>query len=189
MRPTFVLAVTSSALILWGGAAEATAQDGTPTTVREFFMLLPADYFPLEEWNGKAQTLAAAKRKYLKTLLKVEDNRNGYMEGDGDGAQMGLKMALFKRPGGGYLIGLHLFGEGENRNHFLEYSGAGKWSDVTRKVIPQYSSNNLYEIPRYGTTVQVFAKIFPEPESPELSEKGQKLYDLVWKVGTFTVTK
>lgn len=93
-----------------------------------------------------------ARAEYLKNYLEVEDTANGYMKGDSDGAQMGLKMGLFKRSDGGYLVGLHLFGEGENRNHFLEYSG-GRWSDVTRKVIPGYDLKHLYEIPRYGTTV------------------------------------
>ncbi len=153
---------------------------GRPKTVREFFLLLPQDYFGVECCGGSL-------REYLKKYLVVEDTANGYLEGGGDGAQPGFKMALFKRPDGSYLIGLETFGEGLDDNYFLEYRN-GKWLDVAARDVPRYSRKNFYVIPRYGTTIEVFDRVFPESESPEFSEKGRKkLYDLLWKNGNFTV--
>jgi hypothetical protein len=111
---------------------------GQPKTVREFFMLLPNDYFALEMWDGNPKNYQAAKREYLNRFIKVEDNQNGYLEGDGDGAQGGLKMALFKRPNGEFLVGLHTFHEGGNLFYFLDYKN-GKWSNVSSQVVPEFS--------------------------------------------------
>lgn len=158
------------------------AETGRSKTARDFFLLLPQDYFGVECCDGDI-------RGYLKKYLLVEDTANGYLEGDGDGAQPGFKMALFKRPEGTYLIGLETFGEGLHENYFLEYKN-GRWLDVGARVVPGYSRNNFYVIPRYGTTVKVFNRKFPEPELPEVSEKGEKrLYDLVWKDGRFTIRR
>lgn len=55
--------------------------------------------------------------------------------------------------------------------------------------MPEYGKNRWYELPRYGTTVKVFERTFPETEIENISEKGKKLYNLVWKNGKFTVQK
>jgi hypothetical protein len=48
----------------------------------------------------------------------------------------------------------------------------------------------MYELPRKGTTIEVFAKkIIETGDDYEISEKGAKLYDLEWKGGKFTVKK
>ena len=66
----------------------------------------------------------------------------------------------------------------------------GKWEDVSIEVIPEYSKTNIYEIPRMGTTVQVFAKrILEQRENFEISEKGEKMYDLEWKGGEFSIKR
>jgi hypothetical protein len=94
-------------------------------------------------------------------------------------------MALFKRPDATYII--HILTEFEmgEDSHFLEYKN-GKWADIGAKIIPEYNSKNTYVPPRYGKTVEVFKKNFPEPE---YSERGAKIYDLEWKDGKFTIKK
>ena len=94
--------------------------------------------------------------------LITEDTANGYMSGAGDGAQEGFQMALFKRPNGTYLIGFYTYGEGGLEDTpwivFLDYAN-GRWTDVSRRVIPGYDPVKLeYQLPQHGTTIRVFKK-------------------------------
>lgn len=160
------------------------AADG-PKTVRDFFSLLPDKYFVLEGCEReKDKDCSKARAEYLKTFTEVEDIKNGYFKGGCDGAQSCIEMAIFKRPDGNYLVGVATSGEMINDFYFLDYTG-GKWTDVSRDV-PEFSKANWYELPRVGTTVKVFAKKVTEKgEDFEISEKGKKLYDLVWRDGRF----
>jgi hypothetical protein len=164
----------------------AGGKDTSPRTVRDYFMLLPEKYFVLESCDKKKdKDCRKAKLEYLKTFTQVEDAANGYLKGGCDGAQSCMEMAIFKRPDGTYLVGLATENESINDNYFLSFA-EGKWTDVSTEVVPDFSKKNLYELPRYGTTVQVFAKKIIE-EGPDFvaSEKGEKLYDLEWKNGKF----
>lgn len=163
---------------------------GEPKTIREFFMQLPEKYFVLEGCQGdREKDCNKAKLDYLKTFTEVEDTANGYFKGGCDGAQTCIEMAIFKRPDGTYLAGVSTFAEMMNDNYFIDYDG-GKWTDVSASVVPQFSKKNMYELPRVGTVVKVFAKkIIEKGDDYEASEKGEKLYDLEWKDGKFTVKK
>jgi hypothetical protein len=162
------------------------SRDTQPRTVRDFFMLLPEKYFVLEGCDkSKDKDCRKARLDYLKTFAEVEDTGNGYLKGGCDGAQSCMEMALFKRPDGTYLVGLATSAEMMNDYYFLDHSN-GKWTDVSSRVVPEFSRKNIYELPRYGTTVQVFAKNITEKgDDYEVSEKGAKLYDLEWKDGRF----
>jgi hypothetical protein len=177
------------------GQAKETAGEGTatptkkadgPKTVRDFFALLPDQYFTLEGCDRATdKNCDKARAEYLKSFLETEDTANGYLKANCDGAQSCLTMALFKRPDGTYLIGLNKSFEMGDDYYFLDYKN-GKWTDVSAGVVPEYSNRRMYELPRYGTTVKVFTKKIIE-EGPDFmaSEKGAKLYDLEWKDGKF----
>ena len=164
-------------------AAYLPAQTKQPKTVRDFFMALPDKYFSLD----CCMSLPHSKQKaaYLKRYLDVEDTANGYMKASADAAQEGFEMALFKRPNGTYLIGFCTKGEGGVEDtpwtYFFDYKN-GKWTDISRTMIAKYSKERyIYELPRTGTTVEVFAK----DENGTEWYKGEKLYDLEWKNGKF----
>lgn len=179
----FVLAVSIFVQNAW-------AQTKNPKTVRDFFTLLPQKYFTLEGcFPEKDKDCRKARAEYLKTFTQVEDTANGYFKGGCDGAQSCIEMALFKRPDKSYIVGLATFAEMMNDYYFLEYKN-GKWTDISAAVVPQFSKKNMYEMPRKGTTIEVFAKkIIETGDDYEISEKGAKLYDLQWKNGKFTVVK
>jgi len=168
-------------------APEIKATDAAqPRTVRDFFNLLPSKYFTLEgciEANDK--NCDKARREYIKTFLEVEDTANGYWKSGCDGAQSCLTMALFKRPDTSYIVAVMTEFEMGSDNYFLEYKD-GKWTDLSSQVIPEFSKNNIYELPRKGTTIQVFKK---KTVDTDITEKGAKLYDLAWNAGKFTITK
>lgn len=165
-------------------------QTKNPKTVRDFFTLLPQKYFTLEGClPAKDRNCVKARAEYLKTFTEVEDTANGYFKGGCDGAQSCLEMALFKRPDNSYIIGLATFAEMMEDYYFLEYKNR-KWSDISAKVIPQFSKKNVYQMPRKGTVIEVFAKkILEAGDGYEISEKGVKLYGLEWKNGKFTIKK
>lgn len=160
------------------------AQTKQPKTVRDFFNILPAKYFALEGCNVQTdKNCDKARREYIDTFLETEDTANGFWKSGCDGAQSCLTMALFKRADASYIVALKTEFEGESENYFLEYKG-GKWFDISAKVIPQFSKNNLYELPRIGTTIEVYKK---KTVDAGITERGAKLYDLAWKNGKFTV--
>ena len=176
-----------------GGAASADASSpaasgatppksaDAPRTVRDFFNLLPEKYFKLEGCDRATdKNCDRARAEYLKTFLQTEDAANGYLKAGCDGAQSCLTMALFKRANGTYIVGVNTSFEMGDDYYFLDYAG-GQWRDVSASVVPEFSKRNMYELPRYGTTVPVFAKKIIE-EGPDFmaSEKGAKLYDLTW---------
>ncbi|MEZ5425885.1 MAG: hypothetical protein R2747_06460 [Pyrinomonadaceae bacterium] len=153
-----------------------------PGSVREFFMLLPEKYFFIE-------CCERDKKAYLEKYLTVEDAANGYLEAGGDGAQDGFKMALFKRPDKSYVIGFNTFGEAEDDYYFLEYKNK-EWIDVSTREVPKYNRKTIYDFPRFGTKIEVFSKKILEQDGDfEISEKGEKLYNLIWENGKFRIEK
>jgi hypothetical protein len=162
------------------------AQTKQPKTVRDFFNLLPQRYFTLEGCEPIVdKNCSKAREEYIETYLEIEDTANGYWKSGCDGGQNCLTMALFKRPNGNYIVGLQSEFELGSDNYFLEYRG-GKWFDLTKQVIPNFSKNNYYELPQKGTTIGVYKKQNLETAD---SEKGAKLYNLVWQNGKFSVRK
>ena len=173
-----------------GNSAEKAAVNTYPKTVREFFMALPDKYFTLEGCESeKDKGCKKAKEDYLRNLLEAEDTANGYLKGGCDGAQHCIEMALFKKPDGTYVIGVTTEGEMSSHAYFLDYNGS-TWTDISSKVVPQYSKKNFYQLPQYGTTVEVFGKqVSDEDADADIGDKGDKLYDLEWKNGKFRVKK
>jgi hypothetical protein len=170
-----------------GRLAVEEGQTGEPKNVRDFFMLLPEKYFVLEGCDREVETdCQKARVEYLKTFGEVVDIPNGYIKGGCDGGQSCIEMAIFKRPDDKYLVGVAVIKTMGYDYYFLDPKD-GNWSDVSSSVVPQFSKANMYELPRHGTTVAVFAKkVIERGDDWEAVEKGQKLYDLEWKDGRFT---
>jgi len=175
----------AAALLL--ASAAAGAQTARPKTVRDFFELLPQKYFMLEGCApARDKNCARARAEYLRRYLQIEDAANGYMQGGCDGAQSCFEMALFKRPDGTYVVGLTTSHEMSENSYFLEYAG-GAWRDIGARVVPEYGEDKVYELPRHGTTVEVYENRVVPGEG--YRERGRKLYDLAWKSGNFTIAR
>lgn len=164
----------------------AENQAAQPKTVRDFFMLLPEKYFVLEGCVSETdKDCKKAKVEYLKTFAEIEDTANGYLKAGCDGAQSCLEMAIFKRPDSMYIVGIAVSAEMMEDNYFLDYKN-GIWTDISAQIIPNFSKQNQYVIPRRGTTVGVYAKkVIEKGDDYEITERGAKLYDLQWKDGKF----
>jgi len=171
---------------LAGNSVEKAAVNTYPKTVREFFMALPDKYFTLEGCEpAKDKGCKKAREDYLRNLLEAEDTANGYLKGGCDGGQECIEMALFKKADGTYVIGVTTTGEMSSNSYFLDYNGT-TWTDISSKVVPGYSKKNYYQLPRFGTTIEVFGKqVSDEDADADIGDKGDKMYDLEWKSGKF----
>lgn len=169
-----------------GQNSKIGANSKDPKTVMDFFALLPEKYFALEGcFREEDKDCRKARAEYLKNYKEIEDIKNGYLKAGCDGGQRCIEMALFKRPDGSYVVGLATFGEMLDENYFLDYKG-GIWTDISAKIVPEYSKDKRYEIPRFGTSVKVFStKLIEKGDDYEAREKDKMIYDLVWKDGKF----
>ena len=149
-------------------------------------MALPDKYFTLEGCEpAKDKGCKKAREDYLRNLLEAEDTANGYLKGGCDGGQECIEMALFKKADGTYVIGVTTTGEMSSNSYFLDYNGT-TWTDISSKVVPGYSKKNYYQLPRFGTTIEVFGKqVSDEDADADIGDKGDKMYDLEWKSGKF----
>ena len=168
----------------------ASSQTNEPKTVKDFFTLLPEKYFTLEGcFREKDKDCSKARAEYLKNYKEIEDIKNGYLKAGCDGAQSCIEMALFKRPDNSYVIAVATFSEELEEIVFLDYKN-GVWTDVSQKIVPEFSKDKRYEIPRYGTTVKVFStKLIEKGDDYEVREKDKNIYDLEWKDGKFLKAK
>lgn len=160
----------------------------SPKNVRDYFMLLPDDFFVLEgcEWETD-QDCEHAKREYLRSFLITEDTKNGYLKAGCDGAQSCLELTIFRRSDGTHLVGLNVSAEDTTVTRFLYYRNSG-WTDVSTEVVPNFRESDQYELPRFGTTVTVFEQaVYVDDEGIENVVKGRKLYDLEWNGHSFSV--
>lgn len=176
------------AVVLLLCANLASAQQ--PKTVLDFMKLLPEKYFNYEGCDKATdRDCSRAQRQYIETYLEINDTANGYLKAGCDGAQACIEMALFRRPDSTYIIAIRTLQEIFDENHFLTYRN-GKWTDVSKAVVPQFSTRNEYELPRVGTTVKVYRKkVIEKGPDYEVTERGAKLYDLVWSAGKFTIKR
>lgn len=162
----------------------------SPKTVRDYFMLLTDEYFVMEgcKWETD-QDCEQAKREYLRDFLEVDDPKNGYLKAGCDGAQNCLEMAVFRKPDSTHLVGISVTVEGESSAVFLEFRDSA-WVNVSEAVIPDFSEEVHYELPRNGTTMRVFEKVWREDEEGyERQGLGRHLYSLKWEKGGFARVK
>lgn len=157
-----------------------------PGTVLEFFELLTDEYFLLEGCDRSTDKgCRNARREYLKTFTEVMDIRNGYFKGGCDGAQACIEMTIFRRPNGRYLVAVATFQEMMNTFHFIDHSD-GRWTDVGDRDVPEFGDDKWYELPRFGTTMNVYEKrVVERGDDYEITDRGRKLYQLIWKDGKF----
>lgn len=150
-----------------GGDADSIAT-GEPKTIRDFYLMMPKKYD-----NRTRQD----RLELIDETSAEFDIKNGYV-----GAHMGtlgeaFQAAIFKKPGGGYILAYNADGDSSSnlptKFFLIDYDG-GKWTDVTTRLMP-VPVNKLYryDLPDVGTTITV------------TNSKDVKMYSLVWKNGAF----
>ena len=105
-----------------------------PKTVTDYFLAMPDDFYATDIEGNKIKWKAALT-KFRKSLIKIEDIKNGYLKLEG--AWEGwAEIALFKKTNGGYIIAQAESGCGPACDGFVKFwtYTAGKWTDITKSV-------------------------------------------------------
>ena len=118
--------------------------------------------------------------------VEVNDPINGYRKVSNDTTSTAI--ALFKQSDGNYLVGVNQTTTVSSESCFLSYR-SGQWQDVSRQIIPNYSSKNYYEVARRGTTVTVFGLVRVADLDDEIYDKGSRKGSLTWRNGKFMVDR
>lgn len=188
------------ALLTVALAVNAAAQ--TPKTVTDYFLAFPADKYATDN-NGEKINGATPLKRFRKSLIKIEDVKNGYLKLEGPWEGW-AEIALFKKKDGSYLIAHAESGCGPVCDGFIYFYTykAGKWTDVTFKVFPNLSEaqvkkafadkkidtsendlNAYFLLPRQGTTIKMVCN--------ECSEEANDfvLMEFEWNGEKFTEKK
>jgi hypothetical protein len=108
-----------------------------PKTVTDYFLAMPNDVYSTNI-EGNKITGKPALTKHRKSLIKIEDIKNGYLrlEGPWEGW---AEIALFKKTDGSYIIAQAESGCGPACDGFVKFwtYKAGKWADVTKSVFTE----------------------------------------------------
>ena len=138
-------------------AAFVSAQQ--PRTVLDFYLALPKDRY--SQPYGREIKTKAELVKYRRSLITVEDIKNGYIKLGSNGMEGWSEFALFKKTDGTYIFAVSEISCGPACNGNLELLifKNEKWTDVTEQFSPDVSAEtnsdfeNYWELPRAGKTL------------------------------------
>ncbi|HQU86325.1 MAG TPA: hypothetical protein PKY59_24560 [Pyrinomonadaceae bacterium] len=109
-----------------------------PKTVTDYFLAMPdSENFPY--YRNEQTTTKEELVKFRKSMIEIEDIKNGYLKLKGDWNGYG-EIVLFKKTDGSYLIANSRVNCDEGCEGFLElYSYKnGNWKDVGFDLLPKY---------------------------------------------------
>ncbi len=147
-------------------------QTAQPKTVTDFYLLLPVNLFATES-SGKTYKSKADLEKFRRSIITIEDLKNGYLALDGYSEGWG-EVAIFKKTDGTYLVGVAeadcaIICDGNVQ--FFNYRN-DTWTDITTRVFPMPTRSELkaafkvhglgktgssyyFRLPRFGRTVEI----------------------------------
>lgn len=177
--------------------------------LKELFLDIPPEHLTIvRSKDGRAFT-----REERAKLIKVVDQKNGYLEAAGNNDTDifgGGHLALFKKTDGEWLIGWKFDNNGDGTEHIQFFTKKGsQWADVTKDVLPSLTNDMVnqrflekskskdktkkltdcasgtysWKLPRYGTNLEV------NVESDCWSGKGLILWKLKFNGKIFELMK
>jgi hypothetical protein len=139
--------------------------------VTEFYLALPGGIYGIEGtqdsdipgfendfffYANERNESRAAIRRYRRSLIKIEDLKNGYLRLESNEWKGWAEVALFKKADGSYLVAIsQVTCEPWCRGGlvFATYK-SGHWKDATKQVFPGSSQQHgYYKLPRVGTSI------------------------------------
>ncbi|MEP6922910.1 MAG: hypothetical protein ABI954_00475 [Pyrinomonadaceae bacterium] len=132
------------------------AQSLQPKTVTDFYLAMSSDNY--SHPFGREISSTAAITKYRKSLIKIEDIKNGYLRLEPNESEGWSEIALFKKTDGSYLIAHSNVGCGPGCQSDLELLTFknGNWTNVTKQFFPPLSKDAKeaescrWKLPRFG---------------------------------------
>lgn len=174
-----------------------------PKTVTDFYLAFPSDIYATDN-NGEKISGQTALHRFRRSLIKIEDRKNGYLrlEGAWEGW---AEIALFKKKDGSYLVAQAESGCGPACLGFIKFFTykTGKWKDVTAEVFPalteaqiekafadhkldteENSTAYYFVLPQQGTTVKMACNQCSDAGNPHFT-----LLEFIWNGEKFAVRK
>lgn len=127
------LSLAAAIIFLASAALPLAAQNRSPQTVLDYYMLLTPDHLP---------ALESAKNR--RSIIKTQDTANGYLRLEG-GWEGWAEVALFRRKNREAVIGVVYVGCGPacgGAAQFLTYRN-GEWTDATADVMPEIGDEDI----------------------------------------------
>jgi hypothetical protein len=108
-----------------------------PKTVTDYYLAMPDNVYSSGVDGAKIKGKAAIA-KFRKSLIKIEDIKNGYLKIEGTWEGW-AEIVLFKKTDGSYIIGQAESGCGPACDGFVKFwtYKAGKWTDATKSVFTE----------------------------------------------------
>ncbi len=110
-----------------------------PKTVTDYFLAMPDNVYSTT-LEGKKVTGKPALTKLRKSMIKIEDIKNGYLKLEG--AWEGwAEIALFRKNDWSYIIAQAENGCGPACDGFVKFwtYKSGKWTEITAQIFPEIS--------------------------------------------------
>lgn len=142
-----------------------------PKSVLDYYRLLPDKYFEANE-EERVKFMLNERR------AAVVDVEHGYLHAVGDGAQTDIYVRLFDRPGQLPVMAVKYYASDSQDYTYLDFFEYKDGGLVQVSLSPvEINENLVYELPRYGNTIQVFNK------------HGAPLYNFVWSQTGFLLRR
>ncbi len=170
-----------------------------PRTVTEFYLALPGGIYGIEGtqdaeipgfeddfffYSNERNESRSAILKYRKSLIKVEDIKNGYLRLESNEWKGWVEIALFKKADGSYVVAISQVACGPACSGgviFATYK-TGHWKNVTKQVFPRSLPRaSYYQLPRVGTSIVLVCG----DDSGKSCHAGDKLTEFQWNKEKF----
>ena len=168
-----------------------------PKTVTEFYLALPGGINGIEGtsdsevpgfaddfffYDNERNESRASILKYRKSLIKIEDLKNGYLRLESSKWQGWVEIALFKKADGSYVVAISQVacGQGCSGGVIFATYKSGHWKNITREVFP-HSSQGYYRLPRIGTSIVLICG----DKSDKQCHFGEELAEFQWNKEKF----
>ena len=168
-----------------------------PKTVTEFYLALPGGINGIEGtsdsevpgfaddfffYDNERNESRDSILKYRKSLIKIEDLKNGYLRLESNKWQGWVEIALFKKADGSYVVAISQVacGQGCSGGVIFATYKSGHWKNITRQVFP-HPSQGYYRLPRIGTSIVLICG----DKSDKQCHFGEELAEFQWNKEKF----
>ena len=168
-----------------------------PTTVTDFYLALPGGIYGIQGsqdselpgfendfffYANERNESRDAILNYRRSLIKIEDIKNGYLRLESKDWKGWVEIALFKKADGSYVVAISQTAcEPTCRGGvmFAIYEN-GRWKNVTKQVFPHSSKQRgYYQLPRVGTSIDLLC-------GDKGCSPGEKLAEFHWDKERFS---
>ena len=193
-----ILRIVASAVVLAVISVVCAFGQPHPKTVTELYLALPDGIHGIQGtqdveipgfeddfffYSNQRTESRSSILKYRKSLIKIEDIKNGYLRLESKEWEGWVEIALFKKSDGSYLVALSQVACGPGCSGGVIFSTykSGNWKNVTNQVFPGSSQRGYYKLPRFGTTIALVCG----DDGGESCHDGETLAKFQWNKDKF----